>query len=247
MATNNGKPRNSHPAKPPVKNMDVESTTIKLCLTGTADESPILIKGCDDVLLAVLCQAIERRIAGHEKSSTEETPSITPFHALRVPSISVVDYTARLLKYALCSKSVFLTALIYLERIGKTHPSMKITSLNVHRLLITSVMVAAKFWDDTFYTTSYYAKVGGISVSELNTLEIDFLFKLDFRLVVTKEEFAQFEGSLIRDLLQSRHPRNLASRERLIALGYREALEVDALENMLTHEMSVMMNRIVCR
>ncbi len=31
------------------------------------------------------------------------------------------------------------------------------------RLLITSIMTAAKFFDDKYYKNEYYAKVGGIS------------------------------------------------------------------------------------
>jgi hypothetical protein len=33
-------------------------------------------------------------------------------------------------------------------------------------------MVAAKYVDDFFYKNEYYAKVGGISKSEINVLEV---------------------------------------------------------------------------
>lgn len=33
-------------------------------------------------------------------------------------------------------------------------------------------MVAAKYADDFFYKNEYYAKVGGISKSEINALEV---------------------------------------------------------------------------
>ncbi|KAL8507668.1 hypothetical protein ACS0TY_018273 [Phlomoides rotata] len=46
-----------------------------------------------------------------------------------------------------------------------------ITSLNIHRLLITTVMVAAIFMDDAFFNNAYYARVGGISTRELNKFD----------------------------------------------------------------------------
>ena len=59
-----------------------------------------------------------------------------------------------------------------------------ISSLNVHRLLITSIMLASKFFDDVYYNNAYYARVGGISNSELNSLEMEFLKMSSFALFV---------------------------------------------------------------
>ena len=47
-----------------------------------------------------------------------------------------------------------------------------LTSLNVHRLVITSLMLAAKFFDDLFYNNAFYAKLGGVNATEMNTLEV---------------------------------------------------------------------------
>jgi hypothetical protein len=68
-------------------------------------------------------------------------------------------------------------------------PSLRITALSVHRLLITAVLVAAKFLDDSYFNNAYYAKVGGISLEEMNALELDFLLRCDFRLHVVPEAF----------------------------------------------------------
>ncbi|KAG0348086.1 hypothetical protein BG005_011739, partial [Podila minutissima] len=40
----------------------------------------------------------------------------------------------------------------------------RINSFNIHRLLITTVMVAAKFTSDLFYSNARYAKVGGLNL-----------------------------------------------------------------------------------
>jgi hypothetical protein len=37
-------------------------------------------------------------------------------------------------------------------------------------------MMAAKYYDDRYYNNEYYAKVGGISNNEINSLEREFLY-----------------------------------------------------------------------
>ncbi|KAF3585605.1 hypothetical protein F2Q69_00032365 [Brassica cretica] len=96
-------------------------------------------------------------------------------------------------KYAHCSHACFVAAfayiLRYLERPVDTSMTRRLTSLNVHRLLITSLLVAAKFLDRKCYNNAYYAKIGGVSTEEMNRLEKTFLFDLDFRLNITTEMF----------------------------------------------------------
>jgi hypothetical protein len=81
------------------------------------------------------------------------------FHGIRIPDISIEQYLERIFKYAHCSPSVFVVAYAYIDRLIQLNSGFRITSQNVHRLLITSVMVAAKFLDDINYNNAYYAKV----------------------------------------------------------------------------------------
>ncbi|KAF9115257.1 hypothetical protein BGX27_008378 [Mortierella sp. AM989] len=74
----------------------------------------------------------------------------------------------------------------------------RINSFNVHRLLITCIMVAAKFTSDHFYSNARYAKVGGLSLLELNQLELEFLFTTRFELNVKVEELQRVGDSLLR-------------------------------------------------
>jgi hypothetical protein len=71
------------------------------------------------------------------------------------------------------------------------HESLRLTSLNVHRLVLTGVMLSAKFLDDRYFNNAFYAKVGGVSTPELNRLEMEMLTLLDFRLLVTPEDVQQ--------------------------------------------------------
>ena len=61
-----------------------------------------------------------------------------------------------------------------------------------------SLVSAAKFYDDHYYDNLYYSKVGGISLQELNRLEVDLLFMIDFMLTVPSSVFATYRSELMR-------------------------------------------------
>ncbi|GAB4817874.1 hypothetical protein N2152v2_004920 [Parachlorella kessleri] len=42
-------------------------------------------------------------------------------------------------------------------------------------------MLACKFMDDRYFTNNYYAQVGGVSLQELNSLELELLGRLGYR------------------------------------------------------------------
>lgn len=50
--------------------------------------------------------------------------------------------------------------------------------------------------EDKYYKNDYYAKVGGITVKELNKLEIEFLLMINFKLFVELEVFNQFREKI---------------------------------------------------
>lgn len=152
-------------------------------------------------ILSLLSTLLERSVQKNERMlETSQTKDlITIFHGLRAPSLSIQQYIDRIFKYSCCSSSCFIVAYVYMERfIERT--SLFLTSLNVHRLLITSVMVAAKFMDDAFYNNAYYARVGGVSTAEMNKLEMKLLFSLDFRLHVSVQTFGKYCSILKREL-----------------------------------------------
>lgn len=143
-------------------------------------------------ILSLIGRLLEKSVQKNEMLlDTIETKDVTIFHGLRAPTISIQQYIDRIFKYAACSPSCFVIAHIYMDRfLQKTDGHL--TSLNVHRLLITSVMVAAKFIDDAFFNNAYYARVGGVSTAEMNRMEVKFLFSLDFGLQVNVETFYRF-------------------------------------------------------
>lgn len=71
-----------------------------------------------------------------------------------------------------------------MDQICAHRPQFTLSSLTCHRFVIASIAISSKGFCDAFCTNSHYAKVGGISVSELNLLEREFLSMIDWRLTV---------------------------------------------------------------
>eukprot|EP00899_Mesostigma_viride_P002226 jgi/Mesvir1/12003/Mv00307-RA.1 len=147
-----------------------------------------------DVILSQLAFGMGTLIEKNEKcgATLPVIPELCAFHGLRAPDISIRAYLERIEKYADCSPQSFVVAYVYIVRLCTMYPDFAITSTNVHRLLITAIMIAAKFLDDIYFNNSYYAKVGGISCAELNLLERNFLRCVDFDLNVTEQEFTWY-------------------------------------------------------
>ena len=102
----------------------------------------------------------------------------------------------RIQRFACCSNECFILALIYIDRLIQRN-NFLLTELNVHRVVITAILLAAKFFDDAYYNNAYYSKVGGVLVSEMNGLEVDFLFRINFSLHVTSELFDKYKAELV--------------------------------------------------
>ncbi|XP_043715264.1 cyclin-U4-1-like [Telopea speciosissima] len=152
-------------------------------------------------VITFLSSLLQRVAESNDMNRRLEQQKISVFHGLTQPTISIQSYLERISKYANCSPSCFVVAYVYLDRFSQKQPSLPINSFNVHRLLITSVMVAAKFMDDMYYNNAYYAKVGGISTTEMNFLEVDFLFGLSFHLNVTPTTFHTYCSYLQREMI----------------------------------------------
>ena len=122
---------------------------------------------------------------------------LTRFHSRAPPGISVGDYLQRLIQHATLSPPIMLSMVYYIDRLCAEYPPFTINSLTVHRFLITAVTVAAKGLSDSFWTNPTYARIGGIPVSELATLELEFLQKVGWKIVPKPETLVDYYNSLV--------------------------------------------------
>ncbi|KAK2879557.1 hypothetical protein FQN49_000750 [Arthroderma sp. PD_2] len=122
---------------------------------------------------------------------------LTRFHSRSPPRISVQDYLQRLTTHATLSPPILLSMVYYIDRLCALYPAFTISSLTVHRFLISSATVASKGLSDSFWTNKTYARVGGISVEELALLELEFLWRVEWRIVPQPEVLVDYYLSLV--------------------------------------------------
>lgn len=143
----------------------------------------------------------------HPPEKEKYLKSILSFKGKHVPQITLYQYFQRIQKYCPTTNDVFLSLLVYFDRISKRcnaadDDSAKhlfvMDSYNIHRLVIAGVTVCTKFFSDFFYSNSRYARVGGISLQELNHLEIQFLILCDFELLIPVDKLQRYANLLLR-------------------------------------------------
>jgi len=111
------------------------------------------------------------------------------FESQSVCTLSASEFLSRIMRYGKCSPCCAVVGLIYLQRIKKKVPRACITSRNLQRLLLVAVMLANKFLDDLYFSNKHWAKIGGLSLQEINGLELTILRLLDWRMQVSRENY----------------------------------------------------------
>ncbi|CAH9127245.1 unnamed protein product [Cuscuta epithymum] len=164
------------------------------------------------LVISVLASVIERRVARNERIAKRyrgeggRGGGITVMSASRVfechetPNMSVQSYLERVFRYTGTGPSVFVVAYVYIDRLCLLHPHFRISPTNVHRLLITTILLASKYVEDRNYKNSYFARVGGLTRMEINRLEVELLFMMGFKLHVNVSVFQSYCCHLEREV-----------------------------------------------
>ena len=116
----------------------------------------------------------------------------------KIPQISIKDYLIRLSKHSKICESTFVYIFIYIDRFCKRY-KFKINYFNIYKLIIASMVIATKFNEDNFYSSEFYANLGGISKKEMNILEYEFITMLNFNLYIQDELYFKYYNLLKED------------------------------------------------
>ena len=122
--------------------------------------------------------------------------NIIPFMTQNIPSMSIKDYLLRLSQFTKMSESTIIIILIYIDRISNLN-NFRLTYKNIYKLILSAMIVAIKYNEDLFYSSAIYAKLGGLSVSELNYLEFQFLILIKFSLFIENDLFEKYKNNLL--------------------------------------------------
>jgi Cyclin len=158
---------------------------------------PLQYETCNPHDLAVVISSMLMELIRYNDDLPLRDGHLTRFHSRAPPGISVSDYLQRLTTHATLSPPILLSMVYYIDKLCALYPSFTISSLTVHRFLITSATVASKGLSDSFWTNKTYARVGGVSLKELALLELEFLSRVDWRIVPKPEVLVDYYRSLI--------------------------------------------------
>ena len=122
--------------------------------------------------------------------------NIIPFMTQNIPSMSIKDYLLRLSQFTKMSESTIIIILIYIDRISNLN-NFHLTYKNIYKLILSAMIVAIKYNEDLFYSSAIYAKLGGLSVPEMNYLEFHFLILIKFSLFIENDLFEKYKNNLL--------------------------------------------------
>jgi len=123
------------------------------------------------------------------------------FNIIGIFPMKIKTYLIRIADYTNCSNESLIFSLIFIDKLIAKNPKFMVTSQNVDYLVLTSIVIAVKFYDDQFYKNSFYAQVGGVSCKSLMRLEMLFLQEIEFELFVEKSLYTKYCQSLKRAVL----------------------------------------------
>ncbi|KAI1376187.1 cyclin-domain-containing protein [Hypoxylon crocopeplum] len=158
---------------------------------------PLKYEFCDVEDMVVLIANMLGELIETNDLIAMKSGQLTRFHSRTAPAISVLDYLQRLAKHATLTPPLLLSMVSYIDRLCEYYPDFTINTLTVHRFLITAATVAGKGLSDSFWNNSFYARVGGVKVAELKLLELEFLTRVDWRIVPNPEVLVAYYKGLI--------------------------------------------------
>ncbi|KAI1269766.1 cyclin-domain-containing protein [Xylariaceae sp. FL1019] len=164
---------------------------------GPPKELPLRYDLCKVEDMVILIANMLSELIETNDSLAMKSGNLTRFHSRTAPGISVLDYLQRLAKHATLTPPLLLSVVLYIDRLCAHYPDFTINTLTVHRFLITAATVAGKGLSDSFWNNSFYARVGGVKVAELKLLEVEFLYRVDWRIVPEHEMLKAYYRGLV--------------------------------------------------
>ncbi|KAH3682491.1 hypothetical protein WICPIJ_006521 [Wickerhamomyces pijperi] len=131
--------------------------------------------------------------------NTKQNELLTKRFMLKTPpALNSTEYLDRIHQYCQFSTAVYLSSAYYIYKLVVDLKLLKVTKLNVHRLLITAIRVGCKVVEDMKHRQEFIAKIGGLNMKDLLALEISFLFLIKFECQVNQDLMTSLVG-YIRD------------------------------------------------
>ena len=140
-------------------------------------------------------------IENKEKEKTCIINENDPLYSNKIPKIKIEDYLNRFFIYSKMEISTLILTYIYIKRF--IHKENYVISFrNIFRLIMSCAILAIKFNENKVYKNTFYAKVGGFDVDDLNNLEYNIFSRLDFNLRVYDKDFFEVVLNIYKDTFE---------------------------------------------
>ena len=168
------------------------------------DQPDLLLDAIENILFAISkkqpisFKIRKKAISKTKKQSHQKVKNMyrkNPFYTSTTVDIKM--YKQRICQYFQCSDECYVMAMIYIDRISNLDSEINLDRKTVHKLFLTGVMIAAKFHDDIFFFNSFYSRIGGIELKELNFMEKEFLRRIGYNLFIEPELFQAYIKKMI--------------------------------------------------
>jgi hypothetical protein len=116
---------------------------------------------------------------------------IKPFLSKSIPAISIKNFFERIVKYTKIENSTLILILVYIDRLCDKQ-KFRLNYFNIHKIIISTMIIAIKYNEDEYFDQNFYSKVGGITIKELQKLEHSILTLLNFDLFVNETLFNKY-------------------------------------------------------
>ena len=150
----------------------------------------------------MVCQKIikyiEKHLINYEPTHLPENTPYQIYIATDLIRMPLRNFVLRIQRYAHTEPEVFFASVIILDRFLVRSGILCSPSV-VHKLLMTAVVLVSKFYGDVFYTDIFYEILGGLPLGSLRQMCVNFLFVIDFHLLIddeTIDHYKQLKGCI---------------------------------------------------
>lgn len=155
--------------------------------TLNAEEETINYAKVSDLVSRLLDAMATQFHAQLSRENLQECYKITMLDSHEIPDISIKDYLYRIVTMSRCMYRDLIVALVYADKLINSEVISGISYHNVHRLMAVSMMLSTKFYEDVHFSNKSWASISGLSLQELNMIEVQFLEALGYDLNISLE------------------------------------------------------------
>ena len=119
-----------------------------------------------------------------------------PFSRQNPSKVTLQYFFGRIRRYSQIEKSTLIIILIYIDRVCITS-GIILNPHNIHRLILGCLILAIKYNEDVYYNNEYYAKIGGVPLDEINTLEYKSFELIEQNLFISDDIFEKYLAYII--------------------------------------------------